>query len=196
MRNALVAAAVFVCLPTLLEAQQHTNRFELTEQFIRDTWLHPVRAMDVTVLGWGPVHNQAHDCELHIGAELDNPAISDFPNIVLEPNVCKDNRKPSKQAWRNFYATASRRSSVSEGFIRIWPEHLTGGSPPSNPNHFMELHPMRSLRCASNSFSIDARTQLAAHSDLGYKDGRTDLDARKDVPTLDPQDCLILIALT
>jgi hypothetical protein len=44
MRYAGVAAAVFVCLPTFVDAQQRTNRFELTEQFIRDVWLHPVRA--------------------------------------------------------------------------------------------------------------------------------------------------------
>ena len=170
MRNTAVAAALFVCLPGLLEAQQHTDRFELTEQFIRDTWVHPVRAMDVKVLGPGPVHNETDDCEIHIGAELHDPTISDFPNIVLEPpNVCKDNRKSSKQAWRNFYDTAKNRSCVSEGFIRVWPEHLSGGVLPSNPNHFMELHPMRSLKCASNSFSIDTREQLAAHSDLGFK---------------------------
>lgn len=171
MRNAAVAAALFVCLPALVEAQQHTNRFELTEQFIRDTWLHPLRAMDVTVLGPGPVHSEKDDCELHIGAELQhNPAISDFPNIVLEPpNVCKDGRQSSKQKWRDFYAKANNKSCVSEGFIRVWPEHLTGGQLPSNPDHFMELHPMRSLKCASNTFTIDTRAQLAAHTDLGYK---------------------------
>jgi hypothetical protein len=76
MRNAAVAAALFVCLPALLEAQQHTDRFELTEQFIRDTWVHPVRAMDVKVLGPGPVHNEENDCELHIGAELHDPTIN------------------------------------------------------------------------------------------------------------------------
>ena len=170
MQRVAVAAAVSLWLAAPLGAQEHTNRFELTEQFIRDTWLHPVRAMDVRILGPGPVHNEANDCEIHIGAELHDPAISDFPNIVLEPpNVCKDDRKPSNQAWRNFYATTSGRTCVSEGFIRVWPEHLTGGVLPSNPDHFMELHPMRSLRCASNSFSIDTRAQLAAHSDLGYK---------------------------
>jgi hypothetical protein len=172
-RSVLIALIVFTALVSVaapLGAQEHTDRFELTEQFIRGTWVHPVRAMDVKVLGPGPVHNPTDDCELHIGAELHDPTISDFPNIVLEPpNVCKDNRKASKQAWRDFYDTAKNRSCVSEGFIRVWPEHLSGGVPPSNPNHFMELHPMRSLNCASNSFSIDTRVQLAAHSDLGFK---------------------------
>ena len=172
MRRAAPAAvaAVFLCVPAVLEAQQHTNRFELTEQFIREVWLHPVRAMNVKVLGPGPVHTPVNDCEIHIGAELQhNPAISDFPNIVLEPpNVCKDTRQSSKQKWRDFYEKANNKNCVSEGFIRVWPEHLTGGSLPSNPDHFMELHPMRSLTCGS-SFSIDTRAQLEAHSDLGFK---------------------------
>jgi len=132
-------------------------------------WLHPVRDMNVTVLGPGPVHGPEDDCELHIGAELENQTISDFANLVLEPpNVCKDGRKPSKAAWRAFYNTAANLDCVAGGFIRVWPEHLSGGSPPSNPDHFMELHPMRSLVCGS-TLTIDTRTQLAAHRDLGYK---------------------------
>src|SRR4051812_9119840 len=98
MRTAtLVAAAACFCTAASLAAQDHTNRFELTEQFIRDIWVHPIQAMDVTLLGPGPVHDETNDCELHIGAEMQhNPAISDFPNIVLEPpNVCKDGRQSS-----------------------------------------------------------------------------------------------------
>jgi len=170
MRRAGVAAALFLWLLTPLAAQEHSSRFELTEQFIRQTWLYPLRAMDVTVLGAGPVHVPNDDCEIHIGAELGDTTISDYPNVVLEPpNVCKDGRKPSKAAWRTFYNTASNFECVAEGFIRVWPEHLSGGSLPSNPDHFMELHPMRSLVCGSSSFSIDTKQQLAAHADLGYK---------------------------
>jgi hypothetical protein len=55
MRKAAIAAAVFVCLPAVLLAQEHTNRFELTESFSRDIWLHPVRGLAVTVLGPAPV---------------------------------------------------------------------------------------------------------------------------------------------
>lgn len=153
----------------LAQEPDHVSRWELTEQFIRDMWLHPIRALHVRVLGPGPVHAPADDCEIHIGAELGDATISDFANIVLEPpNVCKDNREPSRAAWRAFYNTASNRDCVAEGFIRVWPEHLSGGQLPSNPDHFMELHPMRSLVCGSTP-SIDTRQQLAAHRDLGYK---------------------------
>lgn len=168
MRKAALATfALWLAVP--LEAQEHTSRWELTERFIRDLWLHPIRSMNVTVLGPGPVHTPADDCEIHIGAELADQTISDFGNIVLEPpNVCKDNRESSRARWRTFYETAANRECVADGFIRVWPEHLSGGSPPSNPDHFMELHPMRSLVCGQ-SFSIDTRQQLAAHRDLGYK---------------------------
>src|SRR5688572_27521587 len=122
MRQAAIAAAGFLWLVTPLGAQQeHTSRFELTEQFIRETWLHPLRTMNVTVLGEGPVHNATDDCEIHIGAELEDATISDFANIVLEPpNVCKVNRQSSRAKWRAFYETASGRDCIAEGFIRVW----------------------------------------------------------------------------
>ena len=66
MRNTAVATALIVSPPALLEAQEHRNRFEVTEQFIRDTWVHPVQALDVKVLGPGPVHNEESECELHV----------------------------------------------------------------------------------------------------------------------------------
>jgi hypothetical protein len=153
----------------LAQQPNHVSRWELTESFIRNVWLHPIRAMDVKLLGAGPVHVPDDDCEVHIGTELKDQTISDFANIVVEPpNVCKDGRKSSKAAWRAFYNTAANHDCVSEGFIRVWPEHLSNGVLPSNPDHFMELHPMRSLVCGS-TLSIDTRQQLAAHSDLGYK---------------------------
>jgi len=84
MRRLAAAVAVSLWLAAPLVAQEHTGRWELTESFIRDMWLHPVRDMNVTVLGPGPVHGPEDDCELHIGAELENQTISDFANLVLE----------------------------------------------------------------------------------------------------------------
>ena len=119
--------------------------------------------------GSRPVHAPADDCEIHIGAELGDATISDFAHIVLEPpNLCKDDQKSSRATWRAFYGTASNRDCLAEGFIRVGPEHLSGGQLLSNPDHFMELHPMRSLVCGS-TVSIETRQQLAAHRDLGYK---------------------------
>src|SRR4051794_3241020 len=116
-----VAAVLCLGLAAPLWAQEHTSRWELTEQFIRDKWLHPIRAMDVRVLGAGPVHGPVDDCEVHIGAELGDATISDFANIVLEPpNACKDDRKSSSAAWRAFYNTASNSDCLAEGFIRVW----------------------------------------------------------------------------
>jgi hypothetical protein len=48
----------------------HVSRWELTEPFVRDVWLHPIRNMDVTIVGAGPVHVPAEDFEIHIGAEF------------------------------------------------------------------------------------------------------------------------------
>jgi hypothetical protein len=131
MRTAAIAAALSLWLATPLGAQEHTSRWELTESFIRGMWLHPVRAMDVTVLGPGPVHVPETDCEIHIGAELGDATISDFANLVLEPpNVCKDGRKSSKAAWRAFYNTASNRDCVAEGSSGSGPSTCPAGSSP------------------------------------------------------------------
>ena len=83
-----MAAVALIWLVVPLRAQDHESRWELTEQFIRDTWLHPVCAIDVKVLGPGPVHGPSDDCEIHIGVELKDQTISDFANIVVEPPQC------------------------------------------------------------------------------------------------------------
>ena len=53
MRRSTVVAVVSLFLAAPLSAQEHTNRWELTERFIREVWLHPIRGIDVTVLGAG-----------------------------------------------------------------------------------------------------------------------------------------------
>jgi hypothetical protein len=97
MQRVAAAAAVFLWLAAPLGAQEYRSRWELTESFMGEMWLHPVRAMNVTVLGPGPVHGPGDDCEIHIGAEFEDATISDFANVVLEPpNVCNDGRKSSR----------------------------------------------------------------------------------------------------
>lgn len=167
-RTLYVSITCWLCSITGL-AQAHQSRWEFTEQFIRDTWLHPIRTLDVEIAGAGPVHDPANDCEIHIGAELSDQSISDFAGVVLEPpNVCKDTRR-TKSGWRQFYEQMSGDTCHAEGFIRAWPEHLTSGQGASNPPHIMELHPMRELKCPGAEVSV--RDKLAAHRDLGYKTG-------------------------
>lgn len=147
----------------------HQSRWEFTEKFIRDTWLHPIRTLQVTIGGAGPVHDEPNDCEIHVGAELKDQSISDFVDVVLEPpNVCKDPQH-SKAQSRAIYQALVGQLCDAKGFLRAWPEHLTSGSGASNPNHIMELHPLRSLSCPGAQ--IDVGSQLAAHADLGYKTG-------------------------
>src|SRR6266446_6028194 len=42
----------------------HESRFEFTEAFIKDIWVHPIETLDVTLKGEGPVHTAQDDCEL------------------------------------------------------------------------------------------------------------------------------------
>jgi hypothetical protein len=169
----MTLCVVVICPLTFAQSNndQHESRFELTEDFVRNQWRHPIREIDVIPEGTGPVHDPEPDCEVHIGSRLKDASVSDFPRVVLEPpNVCKDTSK-SKAQWRNFYEGATGKNCTAIGFIRVWPEHLNNGNGPSNPPHFMELHPLRQLECTSGP-KIDLRGRLKAFPDLGYKDAQ------------------------
>ena len=177
VRAILISTIATACVSTqapLSLAQSngdHESRFELTEQFIRNQWRHPIREMGVTPEGTGPVHIAEDDCEVHIGSRLQDESISDFPRLVLEPpDVCKDTSK-SKAAWRKFYESATDKDCKAVGFVRAWPEHLDNGAGASNPPHFMELHPLRQLDCNGGP-KIDLRNRLKAFSNMGYKDAQ------------------------
>jgi hypothetical protein len=47
------------------------------------------------------------------------------------------------------------------GFPRIFTEHASGNSDPSNPNHVLEIHPALSLTCGS--FQLDMRSFLKVY---------------------------------
>lgn len=165
---ALAQDAAAASSATAAPAQEHESRFEMTAAFLQ-SWRHPVRTLDVVPAGAGPVHDPATDCEIHVGAALVDPTISDYPDVVLEPpNVCKDGAK-SKKAWRAFYDGFSGNQCSALGFVRVWPEHLDNGAGDSNPRHYMELHPLRTLSCAGAA-SVDFHDKLRAFADLGYKD--------------------------
>jgi hypothetical protein len=157
---------------TALLAQSHESRFELAKAFLTDWAHHPIRDVAVNLhcddpqsKVAGPVHDEANDCELHIGALLADPSISDFQGVVLEPpNVCVETGKN----WRTFINTFRNRDCVARGFVRVWPEHLTSGSGCSNPNHFMEVHPLQTLTCGDDEV-LDFTSKLRVVEDLGYK---------------------------
>jgi len=161
----LVSSALF--------AQDHESQFELTKAFVTD-WAHkPVRDVAVNLFcadpksgPAGPVHQADKDCELHTGAQLSDPSISDFPGVVLEPpNVCAEKGKN----WRAAINAFANKDCVGHGFVRVWPEHLTSGKGCSNPNHFMEVHPLQTLRCGGTDV-LDFTSKLRVVEGLGFKD--------------------------
>jgi hypothetical protein len=160
----LVFAAVVGLLALPLFAQEHVSRFELSQDFVKHWSDEPLRDATVKVLGAGPVHPAATDCEIHVGAEFSDSAFTDFPGVVVEPpNLCHFTGN-----WRkNIDAAADGEECVARGFMRAWPEHLTNGKPPSNPPHVLEMHPATELHCGSKSF--DFLPKLKAFADLGFK---------------------------
>jgi len=160
-----VAFIPLFLVPALAAGAPHKTHFELTEAFLKD-WAHnPVRDMNVTLDCAGPIHDPPNDCEVHIGAALDDPSISDFQNIVLEPpNVCAEHGKN----WRTAINAFQGKDCVGHGFVRVWPEHLTSGSGCSNPNHFMEVHPLQTLTSGGQTV-LDFTDKLRVVPSLGYK---------------------------
>jgi len=163
------ALALLIITVSPLSAQSHESRFELTEAFLTDWAHHPVRDVEVKLDCAGPVHPPKDDCEIHIGAQLSDPSISDFQNVVLEPpSVCDQ----TGTNVRSFINTFKDQDCVGRGFARVWPEHLTSGSGCSNPNHFMEVHPLQTLKCG-NQQVLDATRQLRVVEGLGFKAATT-----------------------
>jgi hypothetical protein len=167
--HTLSSIALMLAIATTLSAQQHQSQFELTEAFVTNWAHHPVQDLEVTLACAGPVHPAATDCELHIGAQVGDPSISDFQGVVLEPpNVCTNDGSSLRSHVNSFEG----KDCVGHGFIRAWPEHLKSGSGCSNPNHFMEMHPLQTLTCAGTSV-LDYTQKLGVVPGLGFKPAST-----------------------
>lgn len=167
MRKIVMLALVgLLALPLI--AQERTSRFELTQKFVEDWSASPVMNVDVKVLGAATQHPPDQDCEIHVGAEFKDDSFTDFAGVVIEPpNVCKF-KAPGGGDWKTVInAAAAKKPCGTSGFMRAWPEHLKNGKPPSNPNHFLEIHPALTLDCGKKTFDFAA--QLKAFPDLGYK---------------------------
>lgn len=126
-----------------------------------------VRIPEVTITGHSKVHRAEADCELHFGAH--SPAYKGKPpGLVLEPmNVCiapfpgKEEQKDSD--WIDFAKRINNTVVTVTGVPRIWPEHLTGGNEPSNPNHAVEVHPLTSIETGSENFDFAANVSAGEY---------------------------------
>jgi hypothetical protein len=130
----IATMALILCVTLAATSQEHQSRFELSEEFVRAWAADPVRRLEVKLACAGPVH---------VGAQLNDPGISDFQDVVIEPpNVCKNKSHP----WRARINALANSDCTATGFIRAWPEHLSNGQGCSNPPHFMEVHPALKIR--------------------------------------------------
>lgn len=139
-------AAVTTARRRAAQAQE----FSISLANLRDWAGRVVTTLDnVHIDGHSRVHDPDKDCEIHFGAHT--PAFRGDPDgLVLEPmNACVE-PFPGKdvhddQDWIRFADQITNTDAIAAGVPRIWPEHLTGGGGPSNPNHAVELHPLTSL---------------------------------------------------
>jgi len=115
---------------------------------------------DVKIEGHSNVHRAEADCELHFGAHA--PTFKGEPDgLVLEPmNACVEpfpGQDEQKNAdWINFANRINNTVVTVTGVPRIWPEHLTGGGEPSNPNHAVEIHPLMGIVSNGEPFDFSA----------------------------------------
>lgn len=117
-----------------------------------------VEMRGVTILGHSGVHQVKNDCEMHFGASVAQYA-GDPEGWVLEPmNLCVEpffgKKQRSDQDWINFAGSLTNKPVTAYGVPRIWPEHLVGGKPPSNPDHAMELHPLTRLVAGQSKYDF------------------------------------------
>jgi hypothetical protein len=108
--------------------------------------------------GHSKVHPLDSDCELHFGAHSTNFQ-GDPDGLVLEPmNVCvapfPGKTEQSNADWITFSNQITGTVVTVSGVPRIWPEHLSGGNEPSNPNHAVEIHPLTSVAAGGKNFDF------------------------------------------
>ena len=115
---------------------------------------------EVKITGNSKVHRAVADCELHFGAHAE-AFKGDPPGLVLEPmNACvapfpgQEEQKDSD--WTDFAKRIKDTVVTISGVPRIWPEHLTGGGEPSNPNHAVEFHPLTSIVTSNETLDFSA----------------------------------------
>lgn len=113
---------------------------------------------DVTIEGNSKVHAMASDCEIHYGGHSPNFQ-GDPDGLVLEPmNACvapfPGKTEQSNADWIAFSNQIKNTSVTVAGVPRIWPEHLSGGNEPSNPNHAVEIHPLTSVTAGGANFDF------------------------------------------
>jgi hypothetical protein len=126
-----------------------------------------VRIPEVKIEGHSKVHRQEADCELHFGAH--SPAYRGLPpGLVLEPmNVCtapfQDAEEQKDSDWINFANKINNTVVTVAGVPRIWPEHLTGGGEPSNPNHAVEIHPLTAIESNGETFDFSANVSAGEY---------------------------------
>jgi len=112
----------------------------------------------VNIDGHSKVHALDSDCELHFGAH--SPNFQGEPDgLVLEPmNACVQpfpgQTEQDNADWINFSNQITGSVVTVSGVPRIWPEHLSGGNEPSNPNHAVEIHPLILVKAAGQSFDF------------------------------------------
>ena len=126
----LFAVLILASVASVGRGQDHESRFEFTEGFLKE-WAHqPVRDVQATLDCAGPVHDAPSDCELHIGARLDDPSIGDFQGVVLRtPSICTD-----KQGnWRTTINKLDVTGRVHSTRFYVEPDNFMtfeSGSPP------------------------------------------------------------------
>lgn len=112
----------------------------------------------VNIEGHSNVHPLASDCELHFGAHTPNFR-GDPDGLVLEPmNVCVQpfpgEQTFDKARWLKFADNIKGSVVTVSGVPRIWPEHLSGGNEPSNPDHAVEIHPLTFVKAGGQTFDF------------------------------------------
>ena len=117
-----------------------------------------VNVNDVRIEGHSKVHAMDSDCEIHLGGHSTNFQ-GDPDGLVIEPmNACvapfPGKTAQSNADWINFSNQITGTVVTLAGVPRIWPEHLSGGNEPSNPDHAVEIHPLTSMVAAGKSFDF------------------------------------------
>jgi len=105
------------------------------------------------------IHRLDADCEMHIAAMPQQGNLGSPEAVIVEPpNLCEmspsGDQSGSTQGWIPIFDNVNGKTCRVTGFPRIFTEHATGSSGPSNPNHVFEVHPALAINCEAQNLTF------------------------------------------
>ena len=151
-----VTVACVAVLASLAQAQSE-RPFSVPLQDLKRWSAHVTVEVDAKITGHSKVHDEAKDCEMHLGAQVKGYRGKPEGWVVEPMNLCLESMPQkgieTRKDWESLGDSLKGASVRLDGVVRLWPEHLEANPKDidSNPAHATELHPLTKITRSGGS---------------------------------------------